>query len=106
MSPKQKQLNLLGLAQRAGYLVTGDELVEKASKTGQVVLIVCASDASDKTKKRYQDLSEYWQIPVSFAFNRLEISQALGKKRTLCGLKNRGMAKKFLSYESGEVYDS
>ena len=49
MTPEQKKLNMLGLANRSGNLISGDELVEKAIKRGRVALVICAQDVSDAT---------------------------------------------------------
>lgn len=100
MTPQQKQLNMLGLAQRSGNLVSGDELVEKAVKNGRVRLVVIGNDASDATKRRYTFLCEQHKIPLVDNFSSVEMSHALGKSRTICGITNNGMIKSFLSYLS------
>lgn len=101
MTPHTKQLNLLGLAQRANALVSGDEQVEKAIKKGKVKLIILANDVSEKTLARYQAFSETYKLPLNSDFNKIEISQAIGKSRAILGLTNAGMSKKFLSYVTG-----
>lgn len=98
MTPRQKKLNLLGLATRARQLISGDELVEKAVKNGTLKLVICANDASQATLDRYQRLCGCNNVELNTEFSREEISQAIGKSRTLCGLNNQGMIKTFLSY--------
>lgn len=102
MNERDKALNFLGLCQRAGKLVSGDEQVEQATKFGQVYVLLCASDASESAKKRYQNLSENYDIPLYTQFTREELSNAIGKARTMLGIQDRGMAKNFMSYEDGE----
>lgn len=102
MTPEQKQLNLLGLATRARSLVTGDELVEKSIKGKRVQVVICASDVSDATRERYIGLCERANVPLNLTFTREEISLAIGKTRSICAFDNPGMAKKFLSYVTGE----
>lgn len=46
-----KGLSSLGMAMRAGKLVTGDEIVLKAVRKGEVHLVIIAGDASPNTKK-------------------------------------------------------
>lgn len=99
MTPEQKKLNLLGLATRARQLISGDELVEKAIKNGTAKLVICANDASKATLKRYRELCEREDVKLNTDFTRAEISQAVGKLRTICALSNHGMIKKFLSYQ-------
>jgi len=101
MMPKQKQLNLLGLATRARCLVSGDEMVEKAIKNNQVNVVICASDASESTRERYIGMCERNNVPLNLTFTKYEISHAIGKCRTICAINNRGMTKKFLSYVTG-----
>ena len=98
MTPEQKKLNMLGLANRSGNLISGDELVEKAIKRGRVALVICAQDASDATRARYQDWSQSYHVPLEMTFNREQISHAVGKTRSIVAITNRGMAKTFLSY--------
>ncbi len=107
MNTKQKALNFIGLAQRGNKLISGDERVEKAIKNGQATVIIMANDVSEKTSERYQYLSDTYQKPLVSDFDSFEISQALGKKRSLCCLTDRGMTKKLLSYftESEVIYD-
>ena len=98
MNPEQKQLNMLGLANRAGQLITGDEMVEKAIKRSKVSLVLCASDASQATLERYRGFAERYHVPMNFTFNRAQISQAIGKSRSIIALTSAGMAKTFQSY--------
>ena len=98
MTPEQKKLNMLGLANRSGNLISGDELVEKAIKRGRVAWVICAQDASDATRARYQDWSQSYHVPLEMTFNREQISHAVGKTRSIVAITNRGMAKTYLSY--------
>ena len=42
---KDKVLNLIGLAQKAGKVVSGEFMTEKAVKTGEAALVILAEDA-------------------------------------------------------------
>lgn len=101
---RQKQLNLLGLSLRANKLIHGDESVERGIKSKKVFCIILAKDVSEATKERYLRLSQTYKIPLIQVFDRIEISKALGKSRSICGLTDRGFTKKFLTYETGEEY--
>lgn len=98
MNNTQKALNMIGLAQRAGKLISGDERVEKAVKNGQAQVIICADDVSENTLSRYQHYSENYNTPIVFPFDSMAMSQALGKKRSICCITDHGITKKFLSY--------
>lgn len=46
-----KTLSRLGLAMRAGKVVTGDEIVLKAIRSSEAKLVMLAADASANTQK-------------------------------------------------------
>ena len=50
---QDKALSMIGLAQKAGKVVSGEFSTEKAVKTGKAVMVVVASDSSDTTKKMF-----------------------------------------------------
>lgn len=102
MQAIDKQLNLLGLAQRASLLISGDEQVEKAVKRGRIKLLVLASDLSEASTDRYQRLADQYQLPLHQEFTKIQISHAIGKSRAICGLTDHGMSQKFLSYVTGD----
>lgn len=49
---------VLGMAQKAGKLASGDFAVKTALKTGKVKLLVVATDAAENTKKELKHLAE------------------------------------------------
>lgn len=48
-----KAFSHLGMAMRAGKLVTGDDTVLKSIRQGKAHLVIVAGDASDNTKKNF-----------------------------------------------------
>ncbi|HEY4430864.1 MAG TPA: ribosomal L7Ae/L30e/S12e/Gadd45 family protein, partial [Paenibacillus sp.] len=59
-----KALSYLGLAMRAGKIVTGDEAVLKAVRSSEAKLVVLAGDASDNTQKKFRDKCGTYDIPL------------------------------------------
>ena len=57
MENKTKILNLLGLAMRAGKLVTGEELTLKDIRANKAKFVFVAQDASENTRKKIKDKS-------------------------------------------------
>ena len=55
---KIKSLNLLGLAQRAGKVISGDFIVEKAIKRKDPKLVLLAGDCAANNEKKYTQLAE------------------------------------------------
>ena len=62
-----KILSLLGLAARSRNLVSGEFAVEKSVKSGHAYLVLAAKDASENTKKMYQNMCEYYHVPLYFS---------------------------------------
>ncbi|AOT68236.1 L7Ae/L30e/S12e/Gadd45 family ribosomal protein [Geosporobacter ferrireducens] len=84
-----KFLSLLGLAQRSGNLITGEDTCEIYIKKGKVKLIIVAHDASENTKKKFHDLCVYRNIKIITYGDRDEMSHAIGKSnRAVYGIKD------------------
>lgn len=63
-----KALGMIGLAKRAGKVVTGEFLCDKAIKSGQSRLIIIAADISLKGKKAVCDACNYYRVEyIEFA---------------------------------------
>lgn len=91
-----KGLNLLGLAQRAGKLVSGEQTVLKNIRQKQATLVLVCSDASDNTKKNISDKCRFYNVTYKEAFSSEELSHALGKKRSVCALLDDGFTKRMV----------
>ncbi|HFI0083983.1 TPA: YlxQ-related RNA-binding protein [Streptococcus suis] len=94
---KQKILNLLGLAQRAGRLISGEELVVDAIRKQQAKLVFLANDAAGNLSKKVTDKSHTYQVEVVTAFSTLELSAAVGKARKVLAVTDAGFTKKMRS---------
>ena len=57
---QDRLLNMLGLAMRAGKLVTGEEAVVKEIRSQNAKLVFVAQDAGKNTHKKIQDKSTYY----------------------------------------------
>ena len=71
--------SLLGLAMKAGKLVSGEFLTEKAVKTGKAALVIAAEDASDNTKKMFTDMCTYYKVPLYFWGKKEDLGAAIGR---------------------------
>jgi ribosomal protein L7Ae-like RNA K-turn-binding protein len=88
-----KALSALGMAMRAGKLITGDETVLKSLRGGKVHLVILAADASDNTKKKYRDKCATYGVALAEVFDRAALGAAIGKEeRVLIGIADRGFA--------------
>ena len=74
-----KQACALGLAQKAGKLVSGDFAVKAALKAGTVQLLVVAQDTAPNSKKELCYLAAQAGVPVLELLTRWELGSAIGK---------------------------
>ena len=73
---RNKMISLIGLAMKAGKIVSGEFMTEKSVKTGKAELVLVAADASDNTRKKFQNMCAFYEVPVFFA----ESKDALGRE--------------------------
>lgn len=91
MNPKL--LSFLGLAMRAGQLVTGEEQVITSMRKKQVKLVILAQDASPNTAKKVTDKAKTYQVPVLTLASREHLGRAIGKgERVVIGVLDTGFA--------------
>lgn len=76
---------VLGMAQKAGKLVSGDFAVKTALKTGKVKMLVIAEDAAENTKKELKHLAETVKVEVVEILTAETMGTAIGKERRVCG---------------------
>jgi len=92
---QQQWMSLLGLANRARKLISGEELVVKEVRSGKAKLVLLASDASKNTEKKISDKCAYYQIPLKRVENRSLLGQAIGKEaRVVVAILDEGFAQK------------
>ncbi|MGZ7444450.1 L7Ae/L30e/S12e/Gadd45 family ribosomal protein [Paenibacillus sp. TH7-28] len=88
-----KALSGLGLAMRAGKLVTGDEVVLKAIRSAEAKLVIVAGDASANTQKKYRDKCGTYKVPLLVGFDRDMLGSSVGKpERVVLALTDQGFA--------------
>ncbi|QNM05286.1 L7Ae/L30e/S12e/Gadd45 family ribosomal protein [Qiania dongpingensis] len=72
--------SLLGLAMKAGRLVSGEFLTEKAVKSMKATLVIVAEDASDNTKKMFTNMCTYYKVPLYFWGKKEDLGSAIGRE--------------------------
>lgn len=75
-----KVYSLLGLAKKAGRLLSGDETCERAIKSRKAVLVIVAGDASENTKGKFKDMCSFRGIPYREYGEKLELGRCTGKE--------------------------
>lgn len=94
MIKNDKVLSMVGLASRAGAVVSGEFSVEKAVKAGSGKLVIIAEDASDNTKKMFVDMCRFYHVPIRIFGTKDELGRWSGKayRASICIL-DEGFAK-------------
>ncbi len=92
----QAILNFLGLARRASKLVSGEDTLLSQIRNGQIYYVFMASDTGQATFKKFMDKSNYYHVPINTRYTKEVLSDAVGMKRTIVGISDRGMAKEMI----------
>lgn len=110
MDDRQKTLNLIGLATRAGKTASGEFSTEKAVKGGKAHLVVVSEEASDNTKKMFTNMCTYYKVPICCFGQKGELGHAMGKEmRASLAVTDAGLAQaivKQMNRIGGSEYES
>lgn len=77
---QNRVLSLVGLATKARKTVSGEFSTEKAVKDGRAVLVLVSTESSDNTKKKFQNMCTYYEVPVYFYGTKEELGAAMGQE--------------------------
>lgn len=89
-----KILSLIGLAQRAGKVVSGEDTVQKECSRNRVQLLIVAEDSSENTKQNVEKWSRFYKIPFRIFSTRGDLGGGIGKEwRATIGISDIGFAK-------------
>lgn len=93
----QKIRSLLGIAMRAGKLVSGEDGTMIDLKKGKLNLVIVAEDASNNTKKLFKDKSSFRHVNCIELSTKSELGISIGKdSRAVIGIKDIGFANKII----------
>ncbi len=91
-------LNLLGLANKAGKVITGEDKIINHIKNNKISLVIVATDSSPNTQKKYNDKCAYYNTKCLVYGTVEEISKAIGKNnRVAIGISDTGFTKGLLA---------
>ena len=84
---------VLGLAQKAGRLASGDAGVKEALQNNEAFLLIVAEDAAPNTVKELCFLAEKQSVRVLRLLTRTELGSCIGKApRAAVAVLNQGFA--------------
>lgn len=90
---KQKAMQMIGLARKAGKLTLGGEMTENDLMHRKSHLVIVATDASEKTAHRFQTKCASKGVPILQFSTKEELGRQLGKEqRTVLSVTDPGFA--------------
>lgn len=90
---RNKVLSYLGLATKAGRVVSGEFCVEKSVRQHRAKLVLVSEDASKTSKKNFRNMCTYYKVPLHFFGSREELGAACGKEaRVSAAIVDEGLA--------------
>jgi len=92
-----KIYGLIGLATKAGKIVSGEEGCEKALKRGSVKLVLVAQDASDNTKNSFLNMCKYRGVDLRIFGEKDLLGKYAGKAmRAVVGILDENFARQLI----------
>lgn len=86
-------LRMVSLAAKAGKVASGEFMTENAVKSGEAALVIVAEDASDNTKKKFENMCEYYEVPIKIHGIKDELGHFIGKEfRASLAITDEGLA--------------
>jgi len=94
---QNKILSLISMATKAGMTASGEFMTERETKCGGACLVIVANDASDNTKKKFQNMCDFYEVPICFYGDKDTLGHAMGKEfRASLAILDEGFAKGIL----------
>lgn len=83
----------LGLAARAGQVVSGEQAVVGGIRRKNVLLLLIAEDASENTHRKFSSLAQNHNVRCSVYGSKNHLGHAIGKSpRAVVGISDRNFA--------------
>lgn len=94
-----KIYSMISLCARAGRLCSGNFTVERAVKDRRAYVVIVATDASDNTKKLFDQKCNYYDIPYYEYGTKDELGRYSGNEvRTSVAVLDAGFAEQIIKY--------
>ncbi|MCR5640852.1 MAG: ribosomal L7Ae/L30e/S12e/Gadd45 family protein [Lachnospiraceae bacterium] len=87
-------LSMIGLSAKAGKVKSGEFAVEQAVKGGKAYMVIVAEDASENSKKAYQNMCDFYEVPIFFYGDKETLGTSCGKEfRASVAIMDENLAK-------------
>ncbi len=89
----EKFFRMLGLAARMRGIAFGEGAAKDAIRSGKAGLVIVASDASDNTKKKFRNSSEFYSVKLIEYSDKLTLGKYTGREfAVVLAITNQGIA--------------
>ncbi len=99
---EQKILNLLGLASKAGVIVSGEDSVVQFMVKKKAKIVFIANDCSPKTLDKFKKKCYFYNIECYDCFSSEKLSQSIGKTRKVIAVCDHNFYEGIKKYLGGE----
>ena len=84
----------VGLARKAGKLVSGTDSVCDEIRKNKIFLVLCSQDVSDNTRKKISDCCTYYKAKLHFCgVSKEALGKAIGKPFSACvGITDKNLS--------------
>jgi ribosomal protein L7Ae-like RNA K-turn-binding protein len=88
-----KVYSLISLSMRAGKVKSGEFQVLEAIRKKTAFLVIVTKDASDNTRKQFENKCKYYEIPMIIFGDKDSLGHAIGKDvRTSLAITDKGLS--------------
>ncbi len=99
--------SLLGLAKKAGQLLSGDETCERTIKSGKAVLVIVAGDASENTKDKFKSMCVFRDVCYREYGKKLDLGRCIGKEiRSVVSIQSKDFKNGLLKLIDNQINES
>ena len=94
-----------GLARRAGKISFGTESSKETIEKKKAKLIIVAEDASDRTKRNFEDLASVNNVPIRIKGTIEDLSKSIGQiNKAVIIVKDENFAREIIKrIDGGEI---
>ena len=93
-----KLYNFIGLAAKAGFVISGAAACESGVRRGKVYLVLLDCDASQNTVKDFTNLCKYYKIKLLILEDESMLASSIGKAGIkVVGITDENMAREILN---------
>lgn len=102
MENDAKLCGLIGLATKAGRIVSGTDACLEAMQKEKVNLVLIAQDSSNRTKTTFKQEAQKYNIAIYEVLSIEKMSKAMGKvNKAVIGIKDVGFSNKMKNIING-----